>query len=99
MAASVIQGIPPQPTCRTLESRATRDMVTATRQMSMMNKMVVSTRVKTARSIIQIPNARFRLQAATIAQPIRRKVRPQNIGCITSGRMRAPLSTLFRSLI
>ena len=65
----------------------------------MMNKMVVSTRVKPAKSNVQIPRPRFWRNATTIAQIITRKVKPQNIGCMANGRMRASSSALARELL
>jgi hypothetical protein len=98
-AASVIQGIAPQPTCRLSETRLTRDMVIDTRQTSMMNEMVVRTRVNPARINVQTPISRFRRNAAAVVQIITRKVKPHNIGCRTSEKVRALSSALVRSLI
>ena len=98
-AASVIQGIAPQPTCRLSETRFTRDIVIVTRQTSIMNEIVVRTRVKPARISVQTPRPRFWRNAAAVAQISTRKVKPQSIGCSTSGKVRAPSSALVRSLI
>lgn len=98
-AASVIQGIAPQPTCRLSEIRFIRDMVIATRQTSMMKEMVVRTRVNPTRTNVQTLKPRFWRKAAAVAQIITKKVRPHKIGCRTSGKVRAPSSVLARSLI
>lgn len=97
-AANVIQGTAPQPTCRWSETRFTRDMVIATRQTSMMNEIVVRTRVNPAKINVQTPRPRFWRNAAAMAQIITRKVKLQSIGWRTSGKVRAPSSALVRSL-